>query len=355
MLTTVGLILGYTCNSKCRHCLWGDTLQDESKMSFEDVCHYIDSMSELQTAREVIFSGGEPFLFRDVMTEGISYAYRRYNLSAAVTTNSFWATSRQQAQDVLGDLCARGLRRMQTSVDDFHQEYVPFERAANAVHAAIDLKIKCTVIVVATNKSKRRDYYVNALEIDSADDVDVLEVQATPVGYASSRIDRSDYALRGEVPADICAVLEAISILPDGSVQVCCGPPLPSKELNAGNARSERLADIIARAEWNPIFNALSLAKGPAILVNELEKLGKHRDLQPGYASPCDACQHILSGLKLGPELEAALGKRQAELYFLRLLADTARAENNNKTPVLELIPQPREACPELATPTGAV
>lgn len=69
MLTTVGLILGYTCNSRCRHCLWGDTLQDKSQMSLEDVRRYIDSMNELQTVREVIFSGGEPFLFRDVMTE----------------------------------------------------------------------------------------------------------------------------------------------------------------------------------------------------------------------------------------------------------------------------------------------
>lgn len=308
-------------------------------MSLEDVCHYIDSINELETVQELIFSGGEPFLFRDLMTEAISYADRRYHLSSAVTTNSYWATSREQAQDVLAELCTRGLRRFQTSVDDFHQEYVPFERAANAVHAAVELKIKCTVVVVATHKSKRRDYYVNALQIDGAENVDVVEVQATPVGYAASRIDRSDYAVRGEVPADICAMLQSMSILPDGSVQACCGPPLPSKELNAGNARSERLADIVARAEWSPIFNALSLAKGPAILAKELERLGMHCDLQAGYASPCHACQHILSGLKLGPQLESALGKRQAELYFLRLLADSAGGNKSNDGTGCELIP----------------
>jgi molybdenum cofactor biosynthesis enzyme MoaA len=325
----VGLILGYTCNSKCRHCLWGEALQDKSQMSLSDAYHYLDGIHELETVQEVTFSGGEPFLFLDVMTEAMAYADCRYHLSSAVTTNSYWATSYEKARNVLGELGARGLRRLQTSMDDFHREYVPLERVVNVVHAALDHKIKVTVNTVVTAKSNRRDYYVKALQIDGTKDVDVIEVQATPVGYGSSRIDRSDYAVGGEIPADICSALKSISILPDGSVQVCCGPALPCKELNAGNARRERLADIVARAEWNPIFNALCFARGPTMLVRELERWGRQSELRSGYASSCDACRHILSDLRLSPWLESVLENRREELYFLRLLADESATRAN--------------------------
>jgi hypothetical protein len=293
-------------------------------MSLEDACRYIDNISELETVKELAFSGGEAFLFRDVMTQAMSYAFGRYHLPSLVNSNSYWATSRQKAQDVLGNLYDKGLRCLQTSVDDFHEEYIPVDRVANAVHAAMDLGIKCKVIIVATPKGKSRDYYRNALQVGSEDQVEIMEVDLTPVGYASS-LTGSDYVVRCKIPPGSCSILETIPIFPDGSVQLCCGPPVPfSKELNAGNARYERLADMLARAEWNPVFNALSLGRGPAILAKELELLGMDRELRDGYASPCEACQHILSDLHLGPTLESSLGNRQAELYFSRVMADVS-------------------------------
>ncbi len=76
-MATLGLVLGYECNIRCRHCLWGDTLDNPLRMTAADACHYIDQAVDLQDVYLIGFTGGEGFLFKEVMQEAMLYAAKK--------------------------------------------------------------------------------------------------------------------------------------------------------------------------------------------------------------------------------------------------------------------------------------
>jgi MoaA/NifB/PqqE/SkfB family radical SAM enzyme len=321
-ITTLGLVLGYTCNIRCRHCLWGDTLDDKRRMSVEDARHYIDMASQIDSIRLVGFAGGETFIFKDVMRKAMLYAAGKYGLPSTISTNSSWATSLRKAQKILGGYHRIGLRRLQLSIDDFHQEWVPLERVRNALTIAQDLGITSTIVCIVSAKSRRLSDYLDDLGVAPGPLIEVAEAPVTPVGFASTRMASSEIQRADGVPSDFCSMLNVLNILPDGSVQMCCGAPFSMSELKAGNAKQNTLTEIVEEAEWNPIFNALSIAEGPRLLVEALEDAGKDGFLKRGcYGSSCDACQHILREKPAMEFLKQALDEQRAQLFLDRFQA----------------------------------
>jgi MoaA/NifB/PqqE/SkfB family radical SAM enzyme len=323
-ITTLGLILGYTCNIRCRHCLWGDALNDTRRMTAEEACSYIDMAYELGTIRLVGLSGGESFLFKPVMKKAMYHAAKTYRLPSSISTNSSWAISVDKARSILRQYHNIGLRRLQLSVDDFHQEWVPLERVKNALIAARELEIKSTLVCVVTTKTRTLEQYLEALEVERGPLVEAAEVPCTPVGFGGELVAPEDLHKPDSadgVPSDFCSMLNVLNILPDGSVQMCCGAPFSLEALRAGNAKREDLKNIVERAEWNPIFNALSAATGPRLLAEALKQGGLDGFLRRGcYASSCDACQHIMGNRGIVEFLYRALDSARAELFLERFV-----------------------------------
>src|SRR5215510_396929 len=168
------------------------------------------------------------------------------------------------------------------------------KRARHAIKAAMDLGIKCTVICVVTRHSRKLRDYVKDLGIEGEKRVDVAEAPCTPVGFAAERIPPAEFAQEKGVPSNYCSMLNVLNILPDGSVQLCCGAPFQMQELCSGNAKEKPLTSIISDAEYDPVFNALALETGPRLLAEVLAAEGKAGFLKDGYCSSCEACQHIL-------------------------------------------------------------
>jgi pyruvate-formate lyase-activating enzyme len=321
-ITTLGLVLGYQCNIRCRHCLWGETLNDKTRMTAEDACRYIDQANELGSICIVGFTGGEAFIFKNVMKEAMYHAAYNYGLPSCIGTNSSWATSKDKALSLLDGYYQIGLRRLQLSVDDYHQEWVPLERVKYAIEAANELGIRTTLVCIVDEGTKSLKEYVELLEVAQHELVEMTaEAPVTPVGFAAERISKRDLPVLPDVPSNWCSMLDVVNILPDGSVQLCCGAPFSLKSLKAGNAKENTLKDILASAELNPVFNALAVAKGPRILAETLHEAGEDSFLKRGcYASSCDACQHIMRNERAISVLYDALEDRKDELYVDRYL-----------------------------------
>jgi hypothetical protein len=95
-----------------------------------------------------------------------------------------------------------------------------------------------------------------------------------------------------------------------------------------GNLREEPLGAILQRAEWDPVFNALALANGPAYLAESLRQAGRGGLLQEGYSSSCEACQTILSIPGVDVFLREQLEPQRAELFLKRTILNQEPAEN---------------------------
>jgi hypothetical protein len=315
-MATIGLVLGYECNIRCRHCLWGDTLENPMRMTTEDARRYVDESTELGNIWLVGFTGGEAFMFKKVMQETMLYAARTYGLPSCIGSNSSFATSKAKALKILGQYRGIGLRRLQLSVDDYHQEWVALERVKNAVEAARELEIKSTLVCIVSEKTRKAKDYLRDMGVEEGPFVEMAEAPCTPVGFAAERIDPGDFKRWDGVPSDWCSMLRVLNVLPDGSVQMCCGAPFTKDVFRAGNAKREKLVDIVRRAESDPLFTALSAGFGVRHLIPILESAGYGHLIKYGqYASSCDACHDLLGDPKVVKILRKELEKRADELF----------------------------------------
>jgi hypothetical protein len=290
-------------------------------MTAADACKYIDQGSELEDIYLVGFTGGEGFIFKNVMKEAMLYAARTYGLPSIVGSNSSFATSEEKAMRILERYRGIGLRRLQLSVDDFHQEWVPLERVRNAVKAAISLEIKVTLVSIVTEKTKKAIDYLREIGVEEGPFVQMTEAPCTPTGFGAERVPREDFKTFDGIPSEWCSLLRVINILPDGSVQLCCGAPFSLDVLKAGNANYEHLSTIIARAKDDPFFNALSAGNGVHYLVEMLDELGLDHHLRPGtYKSSCDACQDLVRKPEVVKALRQLLEKRKEEMLIARFV-----------------------------------
>jgi len=319
---TLGLNLGYTCNARCRSCLWGEQTNSGLKMSVEDACSYIDQAHQLGDIVIVGFTGGEPFLYLDEMRSVTRHASATYGLPSGAATNASWAITPERAEEVLHTLYQLGLRHLVISVDDFHQEWIPLDRVSNCLAAAKAVKIRCLIQCVVTATANGLAYYLEALGVAGDNDLAALEIPCTPIGSAATQIPEDDFMTQPGVPAGYCTMFRSLTVRPEGDLTLCCGAAFLTESLLAGNLRHERLDRIMERAEWDSLYNALAVGKGPSILARVLEEQGYGDQLLDGYASSCHACHHILSMPGIDAVLREGLEEQRSQLFLERIILE---------------------------------
>jgi len=136
-----GLVLGYRCPSRCRHCLYGcgphrrDGLP-ESPAAFDAV---LDLLAERGPRARYHIGGGEPFLDLSLLTHAVRGLRARGLALDYVETNAAWVKDLPHARSVLGTLAREGLAQVLVSLSPFHAEFVPLERTEALIQAARDV------------------------------------------------------------------------------------------------------------------------------------------------------------------------------------------------------------------------
>lgn len=316
-ITTLGLVVGFKCNIRCNSCLWGDRLESSEHMSVDDVKYYIDQASVLGTIRMVGFTGGEPTLFKRQIRAGIAHAASKYRIPSGLSTNCSWGVTRAKAATMIEELHGLGLRYLQISVDDFHQDWVSLARVRNVVLAALEKRIRCTLICVVSRNSRRAAQLIEDAGLPEHDCLEYSDVPCTPIGYAAQRIADDEFERTEGIPKDFCSMLNVLNIMPDGSVQTCCGAPFHMNALRAGNVRERPLSEIVEDGEWNPVFNGLAVGVGPSELVGLLPADVRARFETQKYTSACEACHRVFADPAVAAMIADAAEAKQAE-YFVR-------------------------------------
>jgi MoaA/NifB/PqqE/SkfB family radical SAM enzyme len=95
-LNGLHLLLTYQCTFECDHCfVWGSPFQSGT-MTIGMIKSLLDQAKEAGSVEWIYFEGGEPFLYYQVMLEGINQA-NNLGFKVGIVTNSYWATSEQDA------------------------------------------------------------------------------------------------------------------------------------------------------------------------------------------------------------------------------------------------------------------
>ena len=133
-----GLVLGYRCSSRCRHCLYRSSPRrtdggEGAKGALDAV---LDQLAI--RARDAVFhiGGGEPFLNLSLLGRAVRGMGERGLALDYVETNAAWARTRDVAHDVLLELADQGLEQILVSLSPFHAEFIPLQRTLWLVEEA---------------------------------------------------------------------------------------------------------------------------------------------------------------------------------------------------------------------------
>lgn len=274
-------------------------------MELDDALAYIDQAREIPTVKLISITGGEPFLFLELLKKIISFAANR-GLGTECVTNSFWAKTELSAINVLKDLRSAGLNVIDISVDDFHQSQIPFERIRHCFNAAKRIGLNIFIMCTVSRFSKLR--LKNVVKLLNDDGIYILNGETLPkilpaklavesgflpVGRGS-RIPENELMIgSGSLDGPCKFILNDIAITPSGTVLPCCSAAGLVNRMEIGNTHRKRLGTIIREAYGRSIIKML-IEKGPKALQESIDAK-PHKN----YVNKCHLCYEILTELSL--------------------------------------------------------
>jgi MoaA/NifB/PqqE/SkfB family radical SAM enzyme len=305
-----GVIFYFTqhCNAKCDFCITNSSPETKTTLPLEVIKRCLREAGEIGI-RKVGLTGGEPAINRHRLFE-IMEAGRELGLTFYMSSNAFWAKTYDKAVEMVKELKSRGLVQLNLSADRFHIPYVSNQCNVNAARACEevgDIFVHIQVAATRLDADGTADKIVKDFEGLKAD---VKVYYPQPMGRGESLpkevffTDQLDKVLSRR-----CDQADIPVVHPDGQVLTCCSIPsaYTYPQFNSGNCRyvygnvlEESLADILLRADGDPLIKLL-IDEGPGALVKrygrEFEAEGYR--LGPRYYSHCHLCTEVLDNPKL--------------------------------------------------------
>lgn len=136
-LVSGGIVLGYRCQSACRHCLYGSgPHRHDGKPTADQLEQLLDLLTHRAQATRFHIGGGEPFLDIALLKQTIHGMNKRGLFLEYVETNAGWVKNAAQAEDTLSALAAVGLDCVLVSLSPFHAEHVQRKKVHILLNAA---------------------------------------------------------------------------------------------------------------------------------------------------------------------------------------------------------------------------
>jgi MoaA/NifB/PqqE/SkfB family radical SAM enzyme len=298
------ILLTYKCPARCEHCAYNAGPERKGFMKLKDAEKYLKVLTKTQPIESFAIHGGEPFLYFDILKQILEKAKKLGITESWIITNSFWAKTEEQAENKLIDLKKAGLTCITFSVDGFHQKYIPFENAKNAISAATKLNFKRVCIDSYILGTLDADNYYNNLtrkaieNLKEFENIEINQYQMSISGRATALVKYVETNL--EIPTGKCQLpfwiggnLEAptgIEIDYKGNVTLCTG-------IRIGNTKKQSLIEILEgyNCATNPILSHI-YENGPKGLLKIPE--AKEFNQNQKFVNECHLCYEIRKFLR---------------------------------------------------------
>ncbi len=324
-LTGLHILLTYQCNYECDHCfVWGSPRQTGvfTLAQLEDV--YQQAL-DLGAIRNIYFEGGEAFLYYPILVKAVARA-KTLGFWTGIVTNSYWATSVEDALAWLQPLAEAGLDRIELSSDLFHGDQMETIESRHGLAAVNQLELKADTICIDPPTGYRDPTYSEPGAPVTGSEVMYRGRAAEALIEGLPRLPWQSFTT---CPYEDLANPRRIHLDPLGNLHLCQGlvmgnlfqPVLSEAEGPAlseaeGPVLSEAEGPVLSEAEGQPLkqiveaYNPAThpivgplLAGGPAQLVQRYDL-----DHQSGYVDACHLCYTARQALRarfpetLGPD-----------------------------------------------------
>ena len=273
MLTGIHFLLTYQCTFECDHCFVFGSPFAPGTFTIEQLRNALDEAKKIGTIKWIYFEGGEPFLFYPLMLEGVRLA-RNAGFQVGIVTNTYFATTEEDAALWLKPLKELGIDDLSISDDAFHSdaETTPASRALSAARKlgfpADSICIEKPTVTANTKINKGEPIVGGGVRF-----------RGRAVEKLTQGLPTKSWEEFNECPHEDFVGLGRVHLDPYGNVQMCQG-------LCMGNAWTTQLSSLVKNydAKKHPIVAPL-LQGGPAQLVREYNLA--HAD---GYIDACHLC-----------------------------------------------------------------
>lgn len=297
-LSNIGFMLTYKCTVACPHCVVEAGPHRKEEMLLEHAFEWIEQARAYRDGhiQGLALTGGEPFYNLENLGR-ISQSGKQHGFIVSVVTNAFWAATRDGALKVLRQVPA--IQMLSFSTDVYHQKRIPFDHIRNAIWAARELG-RLYNVAVCTDSKEDAGFLKIMEDLKTIGEGDNVRLAITaPVGRARKHTHQFNYRVETAPAASACNMASSPVVFPDGRVIACIGPvlTLPSRHpMYLGNLNEESLAEILDRAELNPLLHTIRVW-GPHRLVACLKQNGMESLLPKEYIADCvcDVCFKLLS------------------------------------------------------------
>lgn len=253
-LSGLHLLLTYGCTSACDHCFVYGSPRSDQVFTLKQLHEIIEQAREVPAVKTFYFEGGEPFLYYAHLLEGVRLA-REAGYECGIVSNSFWASTVEDAEAYLRPFALLGLADLSVSDDEYHADPATPSRAKNAYRAARKLGIPVGSICLeppraVSAEARGGEPVIGGDVVFKGRAVDnLLKDLPTRPAASFTACEQENFLDVGRVHID-----------PFGWVHLCQG-------VVAGNLFEKPLKEIIATydPEHNPIIGPL-LRGGPAEL-----------------------------------------------------------------------------------------
>jgi MoaA/NifB/PqqE/SkfB family radical SAM enzyme len=290
-------IITYKCPISCPMCFFASGPDRKEVLPRELALKVLEESHELEI-EAIGIAGGEPFLNMRLMRELIEKA-ASFKMTIIVVTNAYWATSTKAALHKLSGLKELGLQRLQISLDDQHQQFIPIERVANAARAATELGFEDIKILGSSignsEKFKFQLVYLEKFLGLPTNDMDLIDRARTShqyyedkaqVRYAFADLEQADrLGLPVKRPGDC---LSEMMLDVNGDIYPCCNNFVG----RIGNAYQNSFREMVERLPLNQYFRIIK-EEGPFELARYLDRRQGTRFSQGRYGNWCELCAQV--------------------------------------------------------------
>lgn len=283
---TLGFTIHRVCNASCSICCFSSNPSCEEKLDVNRIKEYIDEAESIKEIKTIAFTGGEPFLAYEVLTELICYA-KAVGKSVNTVTNGFWADSYEIAYEKLSYLKKCGLDYLSLSHDSYHKKFVKTENIRNILKATTKLGIPTSLAIV-----KIKDEDIGDIIDEIGNDIYTASIKigpCLPVGRAQKVFSDDQFDRSIETSRAKCAYGANLVVCYDGTIYPCCSQVIVNTGLGIGNFKDISLHEALSKLKNNALLYYLRNTDMSFFSNYAKYKLGI--EIPDYIVNPCELCE----------------------------------------------------------------
>lgn len=287
----VSVVLTRECPVLCEHC-YSNCGPDAPKGDNKKILARVRDICSNENIRTILLTGGETFTEYDFLLEVVK-TINEYDKNIILYTNGYWANSVDIVKEKLSKLS--GVTLINTSIDRFHQKYIPINNIVNLVKGAQELGFYNGVVVTLEPGDNTLESEVRSRFAEISEDYLSFFIQDMGlVGRAKGLSSKYEDYLVCSLPKGVCTLITSV-IDESGDFFGCCTVLERFKQKNpffVGNIDEEDFCTVYKRFRNNIVVLGLRVL-GPSRLAKLVinggkgDKIKKKKYLESDFCAFC--------------------------------------------------------------------